>query len=113
MKQTSKSVLDIITKHFPESRSYLQLLLESLISLLAGFLVGGVIIYFAGFSPLLFYEGMLLGAFGNTSLTLNTLSYMTPLILTGLSFAIAARASLFNIGAVSYTHLTLPTSDLV
>ena len=57
MKQTSKLVLDIITKHFPESRSYLQLLLESLISLLAGF-----------------YEGMLLGAFGNTGLTLNPLS---------------------------------------
>ncbi|MEM3833220.1 MAG: ABC transporter permease [Thermoprotei archaeon] len=106
MKQTSIiSVLNVITKRFPESRSYLQLLFESLISLLAGFLVGGIIIYFAGFSPLLFYEGMFVGAFGTTGSTLNTLSYMTPLILTGLSFAIAARASLFNIGAEGQMYL--------
>jgi len=106
--------LSIITKHFPESGgSYLQLLADSLISLLAGFLVGGIIIYFAGFSPFLFYEGMFIGAFGTTGSALNTLSYMTPLILTGLSFAIAARASLFNIGAEGQMYFGAFTAVLM
>ncbi len=107
----SKIVLEVI-KHLPE-RGYLQLLTESLISLSAGFLVGGLIIYFAGFPPLLFYEGMFMGAFGTLGSTLNTLSYMTPLILTGLSFAIAARASLFNIGAEGQMYLGAFTAVLI
>ncbi len=79
--------------------NYLKPVMESAISLLAGFLAGGIIIWIAGFNPILFYEALIAGAFGDLYSTLNTLSYSTPLILTALSFAIAARASLFNIGA--------------
>lgn len=73
--------------------------IESLASILLGFIIGGIMVYASGFDPLLFYKGIFFGAFGSSMTILNTLSYMTPLILTGLSFAIAARASLFNIGA--------------
>ncbi len=80
-------------------RNHLRPVVESSLSLLAGFLAGGIIIWAAGFNPILFYEALIAGAFGDIYSTLNTLSYSTPLILTALSFAIAARASLFNIGA--------------
>jgi simple sugar transport system permease protein len=72
---------------------------ESAIAIVGGFVVGGIIVAIAGFSPALFYRGMIEGAFGSPRALLVTITYMTPIMLTGLSFAVAARANMFNIGS--------------
>src|SRR6266487_4420141 len=45
------------------------------------------------------YSALFVGAFGNPQNLSFTLTAVTPLILTGLSVAIAFRVGLFNIGA--------------
>ena len=78
---------------------------------------------FTGANPLDAYGALLSGCFGSPVNLSETIVYVTPLICTGLSIAVAFRAGLFNIGAegqmivgmlasaivgytpVSYTHL--------
>jgi simple sugar transport system permease protein len=78
---------------------------ESGLAIIMGFLVGGGIIALAGFNPALFYRGLIEGAFGSPRALMDTISYMTPIMLTGLSFAIAARANLFNIGSEGQMYM--------
>ena len=82
-------------------REYLQYVLNILIALSIGFALGALLIMWGGYDPVLAYTGLF-----ETSLNLAdpyyiamTLSYATPLLLTGLTFAISARAGVFNIGA--------------
>ncbi|MCC6168048.1 MAG: ABC transporter permease, partial [Caldilineaceae bacterium] len=52
-----------------------------------------------GDDPVAAYKGLFAGAFGSGRAWAATIRKMTPLILTGLSVAVAFRAGLFNIGA--------------
>uniref|UniRef100_A0A540VFG1 ABC transporter permease n=2 Tax=Litorilinea aerophila TaxID=1204385 RepID=A0A540VFG1_9CHLR len=52
-----------------------------------------------GDDPVRAYQGLFSGAFGNGRAWSTTIRKMTPLILTGLSVAVAFKAGLFNIGA--------------
>ncbi|MCE5335625.1 MAG: ABC transporter permease [Desulfobacteraceae bacterium] len=52
----------------------------------------------AGVGPLDLVETIWTGAWGGTDAAMNTLSKMTPLLLTGLSVALAYSAGLLNIG---------------
>jgi simple sugar transport system permease protein len=61
--------------------------------------VGAVIMLIFGDNPLQAYAGLFNGAFGSASDWAETIRRMTPLILTGLSVAVAFKAGLFNIGA--------------
>jgi general nucleoside transport system permease protein len=61
--------------------------------------VGSIFLLVHGYSPLETYTGILKGAFGNQYAIAETLLKATPLIFTGLAFALASRAGLFNIGA--------------
>ncbi len=70
-----------------------------LISVGVAFLIAIVVILFAGLNPFVAIGSMIVGALGDKEAILNTLTKMTPLILTGLSVAFAFRAGLFNIGA--------------
>ncbi len=69
------------------------------ISILIAFLIGALVIKMIGISPVKAYKALLSGAFGNLNAVCETLVKMTPLILTGLSYAYAAKAGLINIGA--------------
>ena len=69
-----------------------------LISIFAGFLVGAVLILIAGKSPMVAYAALFKGSFGGVDKIGETLFKMTPILLTGLSFSIAFRTGLFNIG---------------
>lgn len=63
-------------------------------------LVAGALIMLAfGDPPLRAYQGLLNGAFGNARGWSATIRNAMPLILTGLSVAVAFKAGLFNIGA--------------
>lgn len=66
---------------------------------LLGILASLVLVWFSGESPWLVLKTLFLGSLGSVSALSYTLFFATPLIFTGLSVALAARAGLFNIGA--------------
>jgi simple sugar transport system permease protein len=65
----------------------------------------GIIILFFGFNPLAVYQAVLTGAAGSVQAFLQTLSQSTVLILSGLSFAIAYKAGMINIGAEGQLYM--------
>src|SRR5690606_27880375 len=67
-------------------------------AVLAALIVGGVIILVTGHEPITAYRAMFQGAFDGKRAIAETLIYTAPLLLGGLAFAVAYRASLFNIG---------------
>lgn len=80
-------------------KSLLTELMYSLIAVVAAFLVGGIIVWMVGDSPLLVYELFFSSAFGSVDGFSYTLFYATPLIFTGLAVAVAFKCGLLNIGA--------------
>lgn len=61
-------------------------------------LIGAVIMVISGQEPIAAYSALVDGAFNGRRAIAETLIYTAPLLLGGLAFAIAYRASLFNIG---------------
>ncbi len=96
-------------------------LLFPLIAVVAAFLVGGVIVWMVGDSPLLVYELFFSSVFGSLDGIGYTLFYATPLIFTGLAVAVAFKCGLLNIGAegqltmaafaTAWVGLTLPNTN--
>ncbi len=70
-----------------------------LLSIISGFLVGALVILFAGYNPIETYGTLFKGIFTSTKSISNTVIKATPLIFTGLSVAFAFKTGLFNIGA--------------
>lgn len=89
MKKNSK-----IIKFFTESNKAF-----TLISILLGFFIGGLILWLSGFNPFRAYQIIINGIFSKPTYISYTIIRATPLILTGLSVAFAFRTGLFNIGA--------------
>lgn len=71
----------------------------TIISIIIGFVVGGIILSLVGFNPFEAYGVMFRGAFSRPKYVGWVIVRATPLILTGLSVAFAFRTGLFNIGA--------------
>jgi len=78
---------------------------ESIIALSVGLAIGAVILWASGYSPgeayYYLFQSSLFDSYGLTS----TLSFATPVLLTGLTFAIGVRAGLFNIGAEGQLYM--------
>ncbi|MHB1404564.1 MAG: ABC transporter permease [Desulfitobacteriaceae bacterium] len=68
-------------------------------------IIGAVIIAAMGLDPGLAYQSLLQGAFGSVYGVTTTLAKATPLIFTGLSFALAKKAGLLNIGAEGQLYM--------
>ena len=77
----------------------------SIIAVLAAFVIGGFIISFMGTNPITAYGYMLKGSLGSANAIGETVVKATPLILTGLSFAVAHRCGLVNIGAEGQLYI--------
>ena len=77
----------------------------SLLSLLFAIVIGGAIIAAAGYSPLETYAAMFKGSLSSRKGIVLSLTQATPLIFTGLSFAIAYRVKLVNLGAEGQLYL--------
>ena len=82
----------------------IQLLLKKpvtaiILSILIGFLVGAIILIFAGFDPVRSYLALFNGIFSKPKYISQVIIKSTPLILNGLSVAFAFKTGLFNIGA--------------
>src|SRR5499427_7966611 len=74
-------------------------ILFPLIAVLAAFVVGGVVVWIIGDSPIQTYKLLLGSAFSWPDGIGYTLFNATPLIFTGLAVAVAFRCGLLNIGA--------------
>lgn len=76
-----------------------------LINLVLAFLVSGLVVLAIGQDPLAALEAIVFGAFGNGYNFGYTLYYSTNFIFTGLAFAVAAHAGLFNIGGNGQAYI--------
>lgn len=73
-------------------------ILVPLISVLAGFLIGAIIMLIWSYNPVQGYGAMFASALGNMNGLGETIREATPLIFTAIGFAIASKAGFFNIG---------------
>jgi simple sugar transport system permease protein len=75
------------------------LILTPVVSLILALLFGALLLALAGANPWETYQAMAIGAFGSRYAITETLVKAIPLILTGMSVAIAFRMLFWNIGA--------------
>ncbi|MDO4273880.1 MAG: ABC transporter permease [Eubacteriales bacterium] len=73
-------------------------LLVPILSVLAAFIIGGIIIVCLGKNPLEAYGFLFKGALGTSSKFAQTLEVACPLIFTGLAAAFAYKCGVFNLG---------------
>lgn len=89
----------MITKRVNDILRQLWVVLKfPLISILAGFIIGAILILIVGKNPAIAYLALFKGSLGGWDKLGETLFKMTPILFTGLSFSIAFRTGLFNIG---------------
>lgn len=70
----------------------------SVLSVVIGLIFGALIMLTFNYDPIIGYKALWNGAFGNPFNLGQTIRAATPLILTGLGFAVAYTAGFFNIG---------------
>jgi ABC-type uncharacterized transport system permease subunit len=80
-------------------------IVESLLAGLVGLVIGALIMLAFGHNPLAAYRSLLLGSVGSVYSLAESLAVATPLILTALTFAVAMRGGLFNIGAEGQVYM--------
>jgi simple sugar transport system permease protein len=77
----------------------------SLGSLLLAMVVSGLVMALCRFNPFQAFAAIFQGAFGSLRAVSQTLVQATPLMFTGLAFAIAKKASLINIGVEGQMYM--------
>lgn len=111
-------------KLLTNQRNIKDYILRPLIAAFFGLLTGGLFVLLTGNSPLMAFQVLLKAGFGCSSsdncAVLTTLQFATPLILMGLSAAVAFRVGIFSIGQMGQmllgaaaanwiaSHFTLP-----
>lgn len=88
-----------------EHRPVALVLATPVIAIIVALGIAGILIALAGAPVLEAYRRILIGAFGSRLSATETLTRATPLILTGLSAALAFRARLWNIGAEGQLYI--------
>lgn len=78
---------------------------NTLISIIISFLLGGIVIAIMGYNPLETFSQLFQGAFvGNFNLGC-TLEKFVPLVLTALAFTVSSAVSVFNVGVEGELYL--------
>nr|WP_276938073.1 ABC transporter permease [Helcococcus sueciensis] len=72
---------------------------RTLLAIILGFVVAGIMLLTMGHNPLAVYSTMFTGVFKNPRNIAETIIKATPLIITGSSIAFAFKTGLFNIGS--------------
>ncbi len=85
--------------HPSSTRRLLRSLLIPILAVFTALVIGAIIMKLAGDDPIAAYKGLFQGAFGSKRGWATTIRKWSPLLLTGLSVAVAFQAGLFNIGA--------------
>ena len=69
-----------------------------IVGVIAGLLVGAILIWLAGDDPIAAYRVMLEGAFGGKRQITETILKAVPLLIMGLGLTVAFRSKMWNIG---------------
>lgn len=88
-------------------------LLSTFLVVLLAFLVGGVLILVIGQDPIKAYLVLIKGAFGDRNGFAETIVKTCPMLLTGLSVAIALRTEFWNVGAEGQVYAGAILTGLV
>ncbi|MGI9861749.1 ABC transporter permease [Moorella naiadis] len=83
----------------------LKSLITPVAAIVLALILGAAAIALMGLDPLNAYQSMLQGALGSTNGIGETMVKATPLIFTGLSFGLAKKAGLINIGAEGQLYM--------
>jgi len=78
---------------------------ESVVAGIIGLVIGAAIMLVYGYDPISAYSSLFRGSFGSFYSWAESLANATPLILTALTFAVAMRGGLFNIGAEGQLYI--------
>lgn len=89
------------------------IVLTTAFMLLAGFIIGGLVMLAGGFNPIEAYKAMFSGVFGSPKGIFTAIIKATPIIGTGLSVAFAQKCGLFNIGAEGQFIIGTVTAGLI
>ncbi len=79
-------------------RGKIEKVLISILAVVLSFAASMVIIAFMGMNPVEAFKCMFVGALGSPQALSETMVKMTPLLFTGMSYALAARCGLTNLG---------------
>ncbi len=80
-------------------------LLRVLLIIACAFFINTLVLLATGKSPTVIYAALFKGAFGDLYNFARSVRWATPLIFTALSFAIAARNGIFNVGAEGQLYM--------
>ena len=87
-------------------------IVSPLVSIALAMLSGSILIMLIGQNPLSAFQLIFRGAFGNAANMATTMSKVTTLTLTGLSYAFAYRCGMINIGAEGQLYMGALCSTL-
>lgn len=96
-----------------KAKNILKSLYFPIIAIVMALIGGGLIISSLGFNPFSAYNYLLKGSFGNINAISETLVKACPVIFTGLSYAIASRCGLINLGAEGQLYMGALTATIV
>lgn len=85
----------------------------ALASILLAFVITGIVMRGMGYDPLDAYYQLLFGSLGGISAISESVVKTVPLILTGLSFAVAMRSGMVNLGAAGQLYIGALCTTLV
>ena len=85
----------------------------SIASLLLSILVGAIVIFICGYSPVEAYGAILVGSFGSQRAVIQTLIQATPLVFAGLAFYFARNATLINLGIEGQLYMGALATSIV
>jgi len=84
---------------FRSSVNFARGIVPSTLAIIIALLVGAIVLWATGHSPIDAYSSLFSGAFGDSYGIGQTLAQATPIIFTSLAFLFAFKCGLFNIGA--------------
>lgn len=85
----------------------------ALVSIILGLLLGAIVMLIGGYDPIVVYSALFSRVYGDSYNFGEAIREMTPLILTGLAFAFASRAGLFNIGGEGQFLVGMTAASIV
>ncbi len=85
----------------------------SAVALILSLLLGAVIIWFSGYSPIDSYMAIFASSLGTVNGFALSLSQATPIMFTGLSFAIAYKVRMINTGAEGQLYMGAMAAAIV
>lgn len=91
--------MGLVLRLEPRAVSIYMLILVPILAFMMAFLIGGFLLYWAGFDPLKGYSAFIEGSLLSPVGLVDTLVKMTPFLLMGTGIAFSNRANVLNVGA--------------